>query len=292
MTSDGAAQQRIVLITGGTSGVGKGLAITLAKRGDAVHFVGSSAEKGRQLEEELSALGARGCRFVQCDLSSVKATQAMARRLSTELPKLDLLIASAGIMPGNEFRQTAEGIEVSLAVCYLSAYVLGTELTPLLAKGEHPQVIHVAGDLDNMMRPRPDFKVINTPEANKGKGFQNARDAVHLKTIWTQALAEALKPQGVDVNAFDPFLVRSDISKNMSFPMKQVMIISQMLMGSDVAVAGVYLATSAEVHGTTGHIWRAKASLKAAVPLRFEPAVVEETKRFTEQLVAKALATG
>mmetsp|Transcript_18674 Transcript_18674/g.46489 ORF Transcript_18674/g.46489 Transcript_18674/m.46489 type:complete len:215 (-) Transcript_18674:6-650(-) len=195
--------QRIALVTGGTSGIGKGLVEALAKSGVAVHFIGSSEAKGAALEQQLVALGHTGCRFVKCDLSSVKDTQAMARRFSAEVPHLDVLANCAGILPGPVFKASTEGVELSLAVALLSTFILSTELAPLLAKSANPRIINVGGSPGMMMKPQS-FAKLNTKEGFKGvaTGFES----VHCKVVLTQILAN--RYPGVEVDVFNPGLVK------------------------------------------------------------------------------------
>jgi len=73
-----------------------------------------------------------------------------------------------------------------------------------------------------------------------------AIQAVHAKTVMTEILAERLAPQGVDVNAFHPGAVKSDLFRNMRFPMNVLFGFARRFM-SDECTSGIYAATAEQL---------------------------------------------
>lgn len=110
-----------VAVVGGTGGIGRALAHTLAARGASVTIVGQTFRDD----------GVRGLTFMKADLSSM----AEARRVGRELPAdLDLVVMTTGIITAPKREQTTEGIERDLAISYLSRLAIVRELAPRLGK--------------------------------------------------------------------------------------------------------------------------------------------------------------
>jgi len=121
---------RTVVITGGTRGIGLALARERLRRGDAVVAVARDPEPGRRFVEE----GGERAHFVAADLSSVAGTRAVAAQLADRHPTIDALVLGAHRLQPRR-TETAEGLEATFALYYLSRYVLVHALAGALAGG-------------------------------------------------------------------------------------------------------------------------------------------------------------
>ena len=121
LTQDALAGKKVAVV-GGTNGIGRAFAHTLAAQGAEVIVV------GRTFRDE----GAERISFIQADLSDME----QARRTAQELPieTLDWMIFTTGIMPGKKREENSEGIEIDLAVSYLSRFVIVRETAERLGK--------------------------------------------------------------------------------------------------------------------------------------------------------------
>jgi len=87
---------KIALVTGAKRGIGKGIALGLAKAGADIIGVSASLElSGSQVEKEVTALG-RKFKAYQCDFSDRKALYAFIKQLKTDFPRIDILFNNAG----------------------------------------------------------------------------------------------------------------------------------------------------------------------------------------------------
>ncbi|WP_216917243.1 SDR family NAD(P)-dependent oxidoreductase [Nocardia noduli] len=136
---------RTYVITGGTDGIGRGLGLHWLGRGDRVIAVASGAEKGAAFLREATRLGAADrAHFLRADLG----TRAGTNRVLTEVPArtdtVDGLVFGA-----QHFRpervETADGFESTFALAYLSRYILGHGLVPLLEAAPAPVIMNIAG---------------------------------------------------------------------------------------------------------------------------------------------------
>ncbi|MFB4424413.1 SDR family NAD(P)-dependent oxidoreductase [Streptomyces sp. QL37] len=134
-----------IVIQGGTDGMGRALARTYLNRGDAVLVIGRSEAKGQAFLAEANAAGA-GSRaaFLQADLSLVSENDRVVEEIGERFPVVDALVLCARHYLSPR-RDTAEGIESSLALFYLSRYLLSHGLRGHLEKADRPVIVNVAG---------------------------------------------------------------------------------------------------------------------------------------------------
>lgn len=133
---------RIVVITGGTEGLGFEDALAFSRAGAEVVVASRNAEKGEAAVKELGERvpGAR-VRFEQLDLASLASIASFAERLRAGLPRIDVLINNAGIMTPPDRRSTSDGFELQLGVNFLGHFALTAHLLPLLRAGQQPRVV-------------------------------------------------------------------------------------------------------------------------------------------------------
>lgn len=132
-----------ILITGGTDGIGKALAIHFLKKGNKVVVVGNSKEKGVNFVKQMKS---SNLFFIQANLSLVSENKRLISEFSEKFDALDTLILCAQNQKiTNEYRETKEGIEFIFALYYLSRYILSYGLKELLNKSENPVIFNVCG---------------------------------------------------------------------------------------------------------------------------------------------------
>ncbi|MFF0869767.1 SDR family NAD(P)-dependent oxidoreductase [Nonomuraea sp. NPDC003560] len=132
-----------VIITGGTDGLGKGLALHHLRQGAHVVALGSTAGKGEALLAQAEALAGRAT-FVRADLTSLAACRGVVERLAADHPVVDKLILCAQryrLLGGRA--TTGEGFEHSFALAYLSRFVLSHGLHDVLRAARRPVVMNV-----------------------------------------------------------------------------------------------------------------------------------------------------
>ncbi|HSB28033.1 MAG TPA: 3-oxoacyl-[acyl-carrier-protein] reductase [Pyrinomonadaceae bacterium] len=88
---------RAAIVTGATRGIGRAIAVELARRGADVAFnYAKSAESAETLKTELEALGVRALAF-QCDVGNTEAAAEMVKQVKDAFGRIDFLVNNAGI---------------------------------------------------------------------------------------------------------------------------------------------------------------------------------------------------
>lgn len=132
---------KTVIISGGTDGMGRATALERLARGDHVTVIGSNEAKGRAL---LDRAANPNLRFVRADLSSTAEVERVVAGIFERHDSVDALALFANRVSA-ERRETAEGLEFTFALYYLSRYLLSHRLIPLLDAAPNPVIINVAG---------------------------------------------------------------------------------------------------------------------------------------------------
>ncbi len=141
--------EHVILITGATDGLGKAVAMRLARTGATLLLHGRDEARGeRTLEEIRAQTGNTRLRWYRADFSLLSQVRALAERLAREQERIDVLVNNAGIgttLPGGGARQESEdGYELRFAVNYLAPFLLTRLL--LQRSGLKAPVIHTGDE--------------------------------------------------------------------------------------------------------------------------------------------------
>ncbi|MBD2870369.1 SDR family NAD(P)-dependent oxidoreductase [Paenibacillus arenilitoris] len=136
---------RTIVITGGTDGIGRQLALHYIRNGDQVIVIGRSAEKGEALRLEAAKSNRENAfLFLQADLSLVSENIRIVDELSAKESRIDLLLLCAQSQKfSSVYRETEEGFEHHFALYYLSRFILSFQLRGLLRGSAAPLIINV-----------------------------------------------------------------------------------------------------------------------------------------------------
>lgn len=124
---------KTVVITGGTDGIGRGLARIYLERGDQVVVVGTDKAKAES-----------GAWFIRADLELIDENRRLINRLSAELDTIDVLVLGARFQRSRR-RETADGLESNSVLTYLSRFPLSHGLAGLLGRAADPSVLNFGG---------------------------------------------------------------------------------------------------------------------------------------------------
>lgn len=140
------AKDRVFLVTGGTSGVGKSIAMGLARVGAKVVIVSRDAKRGEAASEEIAkATGNDRCEFLVADLSLQSSIRNVSEEFKRKHDHLHALVNAAGArFPQKQL--TEEGLDRSFAVNYLGHFLLTNQLLGSLKESRPARILTVAGN--------------------------------------------------------------------------------------------------------------------------------------------------
>ena len=138
--------QRTILVTGSTDGLGLACATELAAEGATVLLHGRDEQR---LNAAREAIGARSDerepRRIPRRPLVAGGGSPLADQILSEQPRLDVLVNNAGVaLPGSERQLSRDGYELTFAVNYLSHFLLTMLLLPLLENSAPARIVNVA----------------------------------------------------------------------------------------------------------------------------------------------------
>ena len=141
--------EQVILITGATDGLGKAVAMQLARTGATLLLHGRDEARGKRTLEEIRAqTGNTSLYWYRADFSQLAQVRVLAERLVREQERLDVLVNNAGIgttLPGGGARQESEdGYELRFAVNYLAPFLLTRLLLPRLRQSAPARIVNVS----------------------------------------------------------------------------------------------------------------------------------------------------
>ena len=237
--SDFSLENKVALITGGTSGLGKMMALALAKAGAFVWIAGSRDNADETLQE-IKQQGSNGS-FVQVDVTSSDALEKTVSHILEQSNRIDILINAAGINPRtsaeeltlNDWQKT---IDINLtAPFYLSQLVADT------------------------MRANNWGRIINIASLQSLRAFDNSIPYGASKggvMQLTRALAQAYSKDGILVNAIAPGFFRTNLTESLfQNPEKLKELANKTMMGrngeeKDIFGISVFLCSDANSYVT------------------------------------------
>ena len=199
---------KIVVVTGGTSGIGRATALRLAEQGADVVAIGRDPVRGAETEAALKRASDGFGVFLQADLSLISEARRVVKELTDRLPRIHALIQSAGVI---EFDRatTAEGHNRMFVINFLHKVVLAEGLAPLLAKGPGRMVLVAADIPDRLQIDWANF------EGERSYAGVVAMSNLHGAGLaLAQKLAAEWKDRGIEVTAIHPGQVDTGIYRS------------------------------------------------------------------------------
>lgn len=259
--------QKIILITGSTDGIGKITATSLAKQGHHVIIHGRNQIKAEKVRQEIiTETGNKNVDLIIADLFSLTDIKRMTEEFKKKYNHLDVLINNAGAIFGKERETTEEGFEKTIALNLFAPFLLTQLLLESLQKSKSARIINLYSAM-HRRSGKPDFT-----DFQQEKNFKTdkAYGLSKLYLVWiTQHLAKILKEKGIKnitVNACHPGAVATNFGQDADkgFVMNTIFKVALKLMAKPETGSrtSVYLATSADVDNISGKFFDAKMKIE------------------------------
>ncbi|KAJ2793781.1 hypothetical protein H4R20_006437 [Coemansia guatemalensis] len=236
-----AVKDKVVVVTGGGSGIGLMISTGFVKNGAKVYIVSRKAQTLKKVAKELTSLGSGECIAIPCDLQDYGQIQKLAEELRKREPSgIDVLVNNSGATWGTAtLEEYPDGAFTKvLGLNVQRVFTLTQLLLPLLeqkAQNGGPSSVINVGSIDGIMVP-----ALVTP------AYAASKAAVHHLT---RVLAANLGNRNITVNAVAPGPFQSHMMRATLESFQDIIVssIPMRRIGSpeDMAAVCLYLASRA-----------------------------------------------
>lgn len=227
-------KDEIALITGGTAGIGKAIALKFAEHGAKVVIFGTNADRGNAVVEEVRQLtGEDLAAFYQVDVAKIQSVDEAIKNVLETFGRVDILINNAGITRDQLLMKMSEEewdqvLDTNLKSCYHTCHAI---VRPMMKarKGKIINISSVVGLIGNSGQ-------VNYAASKAGMiGF-------------TKALAKEIAARGICVNCIAPGFIASSMTDVLTQDQKTALLakipMGRMGEAVEIANAALFLASS------------------------------------------------
>lgn len=278
-------KNKICLITGATSGMGKITALELAKKGAHVIIHGRDAAKAETVRKEITAAcGHNNVTVMLADLGSLQGVRQLAEQFSARYDHLDILMNNAGAIMNKKREESTDGIETTIQVNFIATFYLTALLFEKLKKSNAARIINYSSAMHK-------YAKVNLDDFMMRKGYQILRAYANAKlyvNLFTEELNRRMQSAGIKnitINAVHPGGVNTNFANNSNSIVRFLLKLMRpfSLTEEKGADTGIYLAEDAEVGNHSGEYF---VERKAKLPAQKynTPEIAKEVWSIAEKL--------
>jgi NAD(P)-dependent dehydrogenase (short-subunit alcohol dehydrogenase family) len=243
-------RDNVVVVTGGTSGIGQAAAETLASQGARIVLIARDQARAAETMAKLRAAGPHATHSLHlADLSSMVQTRRVGEQIAAAEPRIDVLVNNAGAVFGSR-KLTPEGLEMTFATDHMAYFILTEALLQRLKTTPGARIVstsssaHASGKLD--------FEDLQSEKTYSA--FRAYATAKLCNVLFTRELARRLAGTGVTANCLHPGFVASRFGSQAGGWIQFISPVGKLFavtpkQGADTII---YLATSPQVARMTG----------------------------------------
>jgi NAD(P)-dependent dehydrogenase (short-subunit alcohol dehydrogenase family) len=241
---------KVVVITGGTSGIGEVAAQRLANMGARIVLVARDKARGEATMTRLrSGNPSLPHSIYYGDLSRISEMKRLATEIAAAEPRIDVLINNAGAMFGSR-QMTEDNLELTFAVNHMAYFVLTWGLRERLFASSPARVVNTASDAHK-------GRTLDFDDLQSARGFGGIKVYGRSKLcniLFTRELARHWSGEGVTVNCLHPGFVATRFGDSSGGFRSQAVRLARIFAISPEKGAEtiVYLASSPDVAGVSG----------------------------------------
>lgn len=221
---------KIAVVTGGTRGIGKAIALAYAKEGATVVILGTNPEKGKETVEELKKFVPAS--FYQVDIGMTKQVEEVFQKIYQEFGAIDILVNNAGITKDNLLMRMTEADWDQIMITNLkSVYNTCKAVIRAMMKSQGGKIINITSVVGLI--------------GNAGQTNYAASKAGMIG--FTKSLAKEVATRNICVNCIAPGFIQTDMTDALNEKQKEgiLSLIPMQKLGTtdDIAAAAVFLAS-------------------------------------------------
>lgn len=247
-------RDKICIVTGANTGIGKETAIGLAEMGATVVMVCRNRRRGESAAADIRRLTDNpAVELMIADLSSQRQVRQLAADFQIKHSRLDVLVNNAGVITPRRQR-TVDGLETQFAVNHLAPFLLTNLLLDVLKASAPSRIVVVASQVES--RGKIEFDDL---QGERRYDYMAAYCQSKLANVmFTYELARRLDGTGVTANCLHPGVIATNLlSDYMKRPRAIGMVNRLRYPGpSEGAQTSIYLASDPAMEGVSGRYFR------------------------------------
>lgn len=218
-------KDKICIVTGASSGIGKAVTISLARLGAQVTMVSRDKPRGQMAYDEVRQIAGDNVNWIPADLSSKRSVEHMVDLFRHQHEKLDILFNCAGenIM---KKEMTPEGFDRLFFTNYLSHFLLTNLLFEPLKNAAPSKVITISGSSHKAKHGEGNFDAAMDFDDLQGNQHYSyvkyAKQYVLAKVLFTYELSRRWEPYGIASVTLCPGLTRTNHTDTMPLPLRML----------------------------------------------------------------------
>ncbi|WP_289053543.1 SDR family NAD(P)-dependent oxidoreductase [Carboxylicivirga marina] len=214
--------EKLIFLTGATSGIGRVAACTLAKQGANVIATVRNEDRGKDLIKYFQKhypMPEGNLQTIQCDLSSFASIHSAIEAVNEKYSRLDTLINNAGVWK-ERLERTEDGVETILQVNVLAPHLFMTGFKDLLSRSKDARIINTAS-----CRHKGNIRFDNIEFTDDFKGFKVYRQSKLAVILLSRLMAVTLKREKIAVYSVHPGLVRTNLARDTNWFKRNVFLL-------------------------------------------------------------------
>tara|TARA_B000000477_G_scaffold109987_1_gene103212 strand:- start:1266 stop:2129 length:864 start_codon:yes stop_codon:yes gene_type:complete len=243
---------KTIIISGATNGIGKAAAIELSKENPKLLFTYRNQSLADELLAEIKDISPNTqVQSVYCDFSDQDSIKKCTNEINDLCANIDVLINNAGVV-NTSYHETGEGIENTFAVNHLGYFLFTNLLLQKLKGHDETRIVNVSSAAHSFVKEMQ-WEDINFKN-NFGQGLRSYGQSKLANLLFTRYLAIKLSTDNISVNAIHPGGVNTSLgSQNKAWYSKPLRLILKPFFRSPLkgAESIIYLATKQD-DGVTG----------------------------------------
>lgn len=224
---------KVALITGGSRGIGKEIALALAKEGNNIAIsYGNNTDSAMEVVKEIKSFGVEAI-AVKADVSISEDVTNLVKSVEDQLGTIDILVNNAGITKdGLLIRMTEEDWDTVMDVNLKGTFLCTKAVSRAMMKKRYGKIINITS-------------VVGIT-GNAGQGNYSASKAGVIG--FTKSMAKELASRGIRVNGIAPGLIQTDMTNVLKDEVKAEMLklIPLYTMGNPVDIANLVVFLASE----------------------------------------------
>jgi NAD(P)-dependent dehydrogenase (short-subunit alcohol dehydrogenase family) len=269
-------KDRLVVITGATSGIGYLTATKFASQGARLLCINRNKARSESLKEEIEKEFEVTCDYILADMSVMAEVQHTAEALQKINTPIDVLVHNAGVHRTKR-ELTPEGYDKVFMVNHLSSFMINVLLGEKLKSQEKTRIILVNSEGHRFATWGLKLDDLNW-EKRRYSGLKSYGSA-KLAQLQTMHIFDTyFKDSGVSINAMHPGAVKSDTGKenSASYRWLKKQFFDKMLRPTEISSESIYyLGVSKEMEGVSGKFFNLTTEEEPAPPAMDKEAAME-----------------